>query len=585
MAEQLLPHVNDMDTSELTRGCLIGSQAQEDVFLARRCLVGLARRGCVHEEVLKPVFQSLREKREQMSPVDVMSCVYSVYVLNFWTPKFRRSLGFMLMQHVKAWRIPAARLRDVLPALHALGYWQRLPGALQRAVWHIAPEELRHQVPPAPRKPMDGQATEEQEVDGWKRFGLRKIKPGMLRRFQRRFQESTPEYFNRKHGLMSLDKNPYEARRKRREEEAFVESARQEAAQEEAEAKQQAPPTAVESFIRNFSEFWCEPRAGMRASSVTGQMAPPKHILEFFTSSDGTPALVRWLLPARAEPTVDRRRDGAKKLRDERRFSPTNGYTLVDVAFQEVGWWQPWTGNPSEDSTPRRLLQGDTGSPPLEPLAVSVHVAHRLTSNSWRSVGGRWTKSIRPARMELTEEQRQSLALFREVTADARDEAASIEVLKSCNWNVEQALSLHLASHEEDAPRPAAATASSSAALSQPLLPGPGHGRSSVATHGSTAGESPGSMAYGLFSRIAQGIKQIGFSVLSLVYTFFFGVGGGALGSSGAAFRRSLQSSYGTQALPEFHEGSFSQAVTRARQDLKLLVVYLHSRLALAERV
>lgn len=35
MAEQLLPHVNDMDTSELTRGCLIGSQAQEDVFLAR----------------------------------------------------------------------------------------------------------------------------------------------------------------------------------------------------------------------------------------------------------------------------------------------------------------------------------------------------------------------------------------------------------------------------------------------------------------------------------------------------------------------------------------------------------------------
>lgn len=179
--------------------------------------------------------------------------------------------------------------------------------------------------------------------------------------------------------------------------------------------------------------------------------------------------------------------------------------------------------------------------------------------------------------MELTEEQRQSLALFREVTADARDEAASIEVLKSCNWNVEQALSLHLASHEEDAPRPAAATASSSAALSQPLLPGPGHGRSSVATHGSTAGESPGSMAYGLFSRIAQGIKQIGFSVLSLVYTFFFGVGGGALGSSGAAFRRSLQSSYGTQALPEFHEGSFSQAVTRARQDLKLLVVYLHS--------
>eukprot|EP00913_Durusdinium_trenchii_P020969 g19704.t1 len=164
-----------------------------------------------------------------------MSCVYSVYVLNFWTPKFRRSLGFMLMQHVKAWRIPAARLRDVLPALHALGQrvlheWRWVPvltGAVR--ICSVGGGE---------------------EVDGWKRFGLRKIKPGMLRRFQRRFQESTPEYFNRKHGLMSLDKNPYEARRKRREEEAFVESARQEAAQEEAEAKQQAPPTAVESFIR-----------------------------------------------------------------------------------------------------------------------------------------------------------------------------------------------------------------------------------------------------------------------------------------------------------------------------------------------
>ena len=182
--------------------------------------------------------------------------------------------------------------------------------------------------------------------------------------------------------------------------------------------------------------------------------------------------------------------------------------------------------------------------------------------------------------MELSEEQRGSLALFREVTADARDEASSIEVLKSCNWNVEQALSLHLASHDEDtgpppgAGRPAAGPSSVNP-LSAPLLPG--HGRSSAATHGSAGAESPGSMAYGLFSRLAQGIKQIGFSVLSLVYTFFFGTGGGALGTSGAAFRRSLQSSYGTQALPEFHDGSFSQAVTRARQDLKLLVVYLHS--------
>ena len=43
-----------------------------------------------------------------MSPVDVISCIYSVYVLSFWTsakelsfltclrPKFRRSLGYIL---------------------------------------------------------------------------------------------------------------------------------------------------------------------------------------------------------------------------------------------------------------------------------------------------------------------------------------------------------------------------------------------------------------------------------------------------------------------------------------------------------
>ena len=62
---------------------------------------------------------------------------------------------------MKAWRIPAARLRDVLPALQALGFWQRLPGPLTRAVWRIAPEDLRRGVAPPPkpdRRPEDTEA-------------------------------------------------------------------------------------------------------------------------------------------------------------------------------------------------------------------------------------------------------------------------------------------------------------------------------------------------------------------------------------------------------------------------------------------
>lgn len=68
--------------------------------------------------------------------------------------------------------------------------------------------------------------------------------------------------------------------------------------------------------------------------------------------------------------------------------------------------------------------------------------------------------------------------------------------------------------------------------------------------------------------------------MFGLLYNFIFGGGGGHLGgpASGDAFRRALQNSYGGQlALPQFHEGSFSQAISSARQQLKLLVVYLHS--------
>lgn len=177
----------------------------------------------------------------------------------------------------------------------------------------------------------------------------------------------------------------------------------------------------------------------------------------------------------------------------------------------------------------------------------------------------------------LTEDQQSALTLFREVTADSHDVQHSIQVLKSCNWNIEQALQLHLASHDEVLPSsaPSRPTASAPpAGLGEPLL-----GGSSAST---ARAETPSeSFYFPVVGWIARRIKQIGVSVFGVLYTFFFGSGFpllGAGGSSGAAFARTLTNSYGSQlSLPQFFEGTFTQALSAARRDLKLLVVFLHS--------
>eukprot|EP00931_Biecheleriopsis_adriatica_P053230 TRINITY_DN3112_c0_g2_i1.p1 TRINITY_DN3112_c0_g2~~TRINITY_DN3112_c0_g2_i1.p1 ORF type:complete len:471 (+),score=103.74 TRINITY_DN3112_c0_g2_i1:106-1518(+) len=192
----------------------------------------------------------------------------------------------------------------------------------------------------------------------------------------------------------------------------------------------------------------------------------------------------------------------------------------------------------------------------------------------------------------LSEEQRSSLALFREVTADNRDEQSSIQVLRSCNWNVEQALQLHWATDNDAPPSTASTTGGSgltAGAMAAPLLgfgassgssgsANPAHGATDPA---STSHHEQGGLAYGFVSWITSGIKSIGAVVFNILRTFIFGAGVGPLtggNTSGAAFTRALTSSYGSQlVLPKFHEGSFSQAVSAARRDLKLLVVYLHS--------
>jgi len=192
---------------------------------------------------------------------------------------------------------------------------------------------------------------------------------------------------------------------------------------------------------------------------------------------------------------------------------------------------------------------------------------------------------------QLSEEQASALAMFCEVTADARDQQASLQLLKSCNWNVEQALQLHWATAEDEPMPQAASTAVGSSGgglgagpMAAPLL-GPGAGGAGA----SSAGRRPqglasepvrgGGFGSSLFGWIARGIKQIGASVFNVLCTFIFGPGGTLGGNaSGAAFNQALTASYGSQlVLPQFHEGSFTTAISTARRDVKLLVVFLHS--------
>eukprot|EP00439_Symbiodinium_sp_Y106_P058788 s1545_g8.t1 len=481
LADEVAADIPAMDTAELTR-----------------CVVACARCHLVHEPFLRPVFQAIREKREELSPNDVLACCWAISAMGFYTPKFRRSLGFMLpaMAHVKAWRIPASKLRDLLPALNELGYWQRLPGSLQRAVWRIAGEDLRRGVP-TPPSAMEGASPEERRrameealpwKSGWK---LPSIQPGLLRR--KHGQES--RMVSRSQEIQSLEVDPWQ----------------------------------------DGVFFWVGggPGGGGRGS---GGDAASDSRGEFRQVSPAALAVGR---------------GGGPELR------------LPRACFQVLK---------AKHEASRLLslvLMMLTGLCHPQP-SLFVLLIGALKFWPPRCLCD-WSAAVIAVMEALTEEQRSALAMFREVTANARDEVASMQLLQSCGWNVEQALSLHWASHDDDAP-PAAAS-SVTAPLSAPLLGG--GGRSAAATHGSVqavpTNDGP-STGFGFMSWIARGIKAIGASVFGLLYNFIFGGGGGHLGgpASGDAFRRALQNSYGGQlALPQFHEGSFSQAISSARQQLK----------------
>lgn len=197
--------------------------------------------------------------------------------------------------------------------------------------------------------------------------------------------------------------------------------------------------------------------------------------------------------------------------------------------------------------------------------------------------------------MDLTSDQRARLETFREITADAHGPTAAMQILASCNWDVEQALQLHWATADE----PGGGQGPTPTGRSSPGL-GLGHGpmgapllsNDETPAAGSAAGrpaparragevdlvDAPRRGFLGRLLRGAAGVfARIGGSVISIL-GFIFGPGGGPRlgGGSGAAFYRRLASStQGT--LPRFTDGDFAHAIQTARRELRLLVVYLHS--------
>jgi len=118
-----------------------------------RVLLATAKAELVFKPLLLPLFLAIRRVRQQLTAPEVVSCIWSLYTLDFCKPKFRRTLGERLLHHVKNREIAPRALSDVLPALSTFGYWERLPNSLRRSIWRLSSEELRRYATPPPQKP------------------------------------------------------------------------------------------------------------------------------------------------------------------------------------------------------------------------------------------------------------------------------------------------------------------------------------------------------------------------------------------------------------------------------------------------
>eukprot|EP00451_Oxyrrhis_marina_P023483 CAMPEP_0204345906 /NCGR_PEP_ID=MMETSP0469-20131031/26748_1 /ASSEMBLY_ACC=CAM_ASM_000384 /TAXON_ID=2969 /ORGANISM="Oxyrrhis marina" /LENGTH=435 /DNA_ID=CAMNT_0051331427 /DNA_START=23 /DNA_END=1330 /DNA_ORIENTATION=+ len=154
-------------------------------------------------------------------------------------------------------------------------------------------------------------------------------------------------------------------------------------------------------------------------------------------------------------------------------------------------------------------------------------------------------------------EQQEALQQFQDITTC--DPGRAHQVLEACGWNLEQAIQFHFASHEEvPAARPAPASASASA--QEPLLQ-PGH---------ETAMQVPGNVVGRAVMFLWSMVRNVASGFFGFFGNFLFG---GARGS----FTEQFERTYGADCPhPVFFEGPFNDALKHAKDNLKLLVVYLH---------
>eukprot|EP00929_Paragymnodinium_shiwhaense_P086517 TRINITY_DN47016_c0_g2_i1.p1 TRINITY_DN47016_c0_g2~~TRINITY_DN47016_c0_g2_i1.p1 ORF type:complete len:1008 (+),score=256.97 TRINITY_DN47016_c0_g2_i1:134-3157(+) len=119
-----------------------------------RALLATAKAELLHKPLLRPLFWAIRRAREKLTAAEVVSCIWSVHTLKFCKKKFRRTLGERLLHFVKKREISARALSDILPALSAYGFWERLPGSLRRSIWRLSSDELRRGASPPPKPNM-----------------------------------------------------------------------------------------------------------------------------------------------------------------------------------------------------------------------------------------------------------------------------------------------------------------------------------------------------------------------------------------------------------------------------------------------
>ncbi|CAK0867158.1 unnamed protein product [Prorocentrum cordatum] len=211
----LRPHVPRMGVAELGQ-----------------CLLAAARVEIVHMPLLSPLYDRIRIHGDLLDPSEVLSCIWAVYLLGFCTGRLKRKLCAALLAHVRRERAPAGALRDVLPALGWLGFWERLPNSLRRSVWRMAGDDLRRCVSEPPPPPEPGAA-------------LSKEKAWRLPKLKSMSEHLRLKRLSRAHQLEALKVSAVQRRKQE-----LVEEREADLAEADELGERPPAPTAVDQFIQ-----------------------------------------------------------------------------------------------------------------------------------------------------------------------------------------------------------------------------------------------------------------------------------------------------------------------------------------------